>query len=86
MLAQEVENVYPDLVKTVGEGPTALKAVEYPNLTAVAITALKQINTMMLNAGSAKLAEQERQIQILEKRISELELGNVWDPRNPPPQ
>lgn len=40
---------------------------------------------MMLNAGEVKLAEQNRQIQILEARLDKLEQELPWDPRNPPP-
>ncbi|MBP6910653.1 tail fiber domain-containing protein [Patescibacteria group bacterium] len=41
-LAQEVESVYPQLVKTLDDGS---KALEYPNLIAVVIEAIKELYT-----------------------------------------
>ena len=42
VLAQEVQAVFPELVKTMDDGT---KAVEYPNLIALVIEAVKELNT-----------------------------------------
>lgn len=42
VLAQEIQTVFPELVKTMDNGT---KAVEYPNLIALVIEAVKELNT-----------------------------------------
>lgn len=42
MLAQEVASVFPEIVKTMDDGT---KAVEYPNLVALVIQAIKELNS-----------------------------------------
>lgn len=57
--------------------------MEYPNLLAAVISALKDMDAKMLNAGSARLEKQQDQIAILELRIAALENSEVWDARHP---
>ena len=69
------------MVKTVATDDGELKAVEYQNIIAVVINALHELNQKMLNAGSARLEEQNKQLEVLEQRINALENDSTWNPR-----
>ena len=58
IIAQEVEKVFPELVATNNEG---YKSVEYANLVAPLIEAIKELNT--------KVESQAKQIQTLQNSI-----------------
>ena len=62
LIAQEVEQVYPDLVKTWEDG---FKAVKYGNLVAPIIEAIKELFN--------KYLDQQARIDSLENRVSNLE-------------
>lgn len=58
MIAQEVEKVFPEIVNTNSEG---YKSVEYGNLIAPLIEAIKELNT--------KVDTQAKEIQSLKEMI-----------------
>jgi len=62
LIAQNVEQVFPELVKTDSEG---MKSVDYSNMTAVLIEAVKQQQEI--------IDDQKRTIENLENRISKIE-------------
>lgn len=62
LIAQEVEKIVPELVKTTPDG---YKAVEYQNLTAVLIEAVKEQDEI--------IEQQQTQLNKLENRLSEIE-------------
>lgn len=63
MIAQEVEKVFPDIVHTDAE--TGMKSVEYGNLIAPVIEAIKSQQQI--------IEEQNTRIQSLEARLEALE-------------
>ena len=63
MIAQEVETIFPDLVHT--DPTTGLKSVEYGNLIAPIIEAIK--------SEQKTIEEQNQKIQSLEARLERLE-------------
>jgi hypothetical protein len=70
VIAQEVETVFPELVKT--DKITWFKSVEYGNLVAPLIEAVKEL-TQKMNDMYAKHLSQEAKIQSLEKKLRDLE-------------
>ncbi len=77
VLAQELEKVFPQLVKTDEDG---FKAVNYTALTAVLIEAIKDLSTEVeslkeenteLKAGLSKVASLEAKISLIEKLLIE---------------
>ncbi|HCY20838.1 TPA: hypothetical protein DIC40_03135 [Patescibacteria group bacterium] len=65
MVAQEVEKVFPEAVKADAKG---LKSVEYGNLVAPIIEAIKELYTKYLDQ-QTQISELEQRIEILEKNI-----------------
>ena len=63
MIAQEVEKVFPDLVHT--DSKTGLKSVEYGNLIAPVIEAIK--------SQQKTIEDQNIRIKSLEERLDKLE-------------
>ena len=73
LIAQEVEKVAPELVKT--DKNTGLKSVLYANLVAPLIEAVKELHTILLDM-QRKITElfendarQDREIKALQMRI-----------------
>ncbi|WP_425390602.1 tail fiber domain-containing protein [Ekhidna sp.] len=75
VLAQELEKVYPQLVKTDAEG---YKSVNYPALTTVLIEAIKELNAEVktlkaeneeLKSNALKTAELSKRIETIEKLL-----------------
>lgn len=62
VIAQEIEKVFPELVLTDSKG---YKSVEYGNLVAPLIEAVKELN--------GKLEAQDKQLQVLSARLDALE-------------
>lgn len=80
VLAQEVEAVAPELVKTFNtEEYGMIKAVEYPNLAALLVQAVHRLHDLMLDAGEERLADQRSDIEELSWRVQALENGKKWD-------
>ncbi len=69
VIAQEVEQVYPSLVKTDDEG---YKTVQYGNLIAPVIEAIKELGHK-IDGLFASYVSQQAQISQLEARIQALE-------------
>ena len=67
MIAQEVGSVFPDLVKT--DRVTGMKAVQYANLLAPLIEAVKELSHKF----DERYLSQEAKIQSLEQRMIELQ-------------
>ena len=65
VVAQEVEKVFPEAVKADAKG---LKSVEYGNLVAPIIEAIKELYTKYLDQ-QTQISELEQRIEILEKNI-----------------
>jgi len=63
VIAQELEEVYPELVNTGADG---YKSVDYPRLTAVLIEALKE--------QQAEISTQNVTLQVLEEKVEKLEV------------
>ena len=72
VIAQEVEEVYPEFVHTNSEG---MKSVNYSQMVAVLIEAIKELNTQIesLKSENASLKTELAKATDNEKRISELE-------------
>lgn len=75
VIAQEVEKVYPDLVRT--DATTGLKSVEYGNLIAPMIEAMKSQQKLIdaQNTRIKSLESEVAKIKSLETRIQRLEGG-----------
>lgn len=77
VIAQEVEKIYPELVAT--NPSTGFKAVEYGNLVAPIIEAIKELSAKVdalfqkYADQSAKIGEQEKRLEELEKKFQKLE-------------
>ena len=77
MIAQEVEKVFPVLVNT--DKATGLKSIEYANLIAPVIEALKElanrVEYTILSIADQKnvIDAQNKKIQSLEERLSKIE-------------
>jgi Chaperone of endosialidase len=69
IIAQEVEKIYPELVQTDHDG---YKSVEYANLVAPIIEAIKELATKIDNLFSLYLSQQAK-INTLEARLLKLE-------------
>ena len=65
MIAQEIETLFPNLVS---RSPNGYLNVNYPELIPVVIKGLQESN--------ARISELEKQIGILESRLSKLEEKN----------
>ncbi len=80
VIAQEVEKQFPDIVHT--DEKTGLKSVEYGNLVAPIIEAIKELslkweNTMKSIADQQKIIDaQNEKIQSLESRLERLEFAH----------
>lgn len=70
VIAQEIESVIPEVVKTNDEG---YKLVDYSKLTVVLIEAMKEQQKMI-----EELQEKNRELQQLKKEIEELKMGLGW--------
>ena len=70
VIAQEVEAIFPSLVKTSKE--TGMKSVEYGNLVAPLIEAIKELTVKAEDIFDKYVSQQER-INELEQRIERLE-------------
>ncbi|HEY3250613.1 MAG TPA: tail fiber domain-containing protein [Ignavibacteria bacterium] len=74
LIAQEVEKVLPELVRTESDG---IKSVNYSNLTAVIIEAMKQQQQIIdeqkktINKLENKVAEQQKSIELILSEIKE---------------
>jgi hypothetical protein len=74
-IAQEVEKIFPYLVKT--DPKTNLKSVEYANILAVVVEAVKSLNEQFRiqnNLMSQKMNSLERENDLLKKQNKQLEL------------
>lgn len=73
LIAQEVEKVYPDLVST--DSNTGLKSVQYANLVAPMIEAMKeqQATIERQNSRIDVLEKENARMQSLESRLEKLE-------------
>jgi hypothetical protein len=69
VIAQEVEAVYPQLVQTDAEG---YKSVQYGNLVAPIIEAIRELSTKLDSLFSLYVSQQSR-INTLEARLVRLE-------------
>lgn len=69
-IAQDVEEIFPEVVSTDEE--TGLKSLAYGNLVAPIIEAIKELAGKVENLLN-KYINQQKQIDVLEKRIEELE-------------
>jgi len=75
LIAQEVEEVYPDLVET---GANGKKAVKYGNIVAILIEGVKELyNKVMGNSDRIVILEKENvelkeRLEILESKIDML--------------
>ncbi len=67
LIAQDVENVYPELVQTSSDG---IKSVEYGNLVAPLIESVKEQNR--------RVDEQQKQIDELKREIERLKNDERW--------
>ncbi len=67
VIAQEIESVIPEVVKTNDEG---YKLVDYSKLTVVLIEVMKEQQKMI-----EELQEKNRELQQLKKEIEELKMG-----------
>lgn len=67
VIAQEIESVIPEVVKTNDEG---YKLVDYSKLTVVLIEAMKEQQKMI-----EELQEKNRELQQLKKEIEDLKMG-----------
>lgn len=72
LIAQEVEKVFPEAVKTNEQG---YKSVAYQNLIAPVIEAIKELLQRLLGV-EATIKQQSQQIEILKNKSSELEEQN----------
>jgi len=72
LIAQEVEEVYPDLVETNDEG---MKSVKYGNIVAILIEGVKELyNKVIGNSDRIEILEKENdelkeRLEILERKI-----------------
>lgn len=69
VIAQELENVYPELVST---APDGMKSVDYDKLTAVLIEATKQLRAENLDAAH-RIERLESEKEVLKARIDRIE-------------
>jgi hypothetical protein len=69
LIAQEVENVFPELVKTESDG---IKSVNYSNLSEVLVEAMKE-QQKIINDQKQEIREQNRELEDLKKQVSSLE-------------
>jgi hypothetical protein len=69
VIAQEVEAVYPELVQTDADG---YKSVEYGNLVAPIIEAIKELSHKMDSLFALYISQQSK-IDMLEARIAKIE-------------
>jgi hypothetical protein len=69
VIAQEVETVYPELVQT---DPQGYKSVQYGNLIAPVIEAIKELATKIDSLFTLYVSQQAK-IDILEARLLKLE-------------
>jgi hypothetical protein len=72
VIAQEVEKVFPDLVHS--DVKDGYKSVEYGNLVAPVIEAIKELATKVDDL-FAKYLDQEKKIDNLQKQINELKVA-----------
>lgn len=78
-IAQEVENVIPEVVKT---GPDGLKSVAYGNLVAVVAGAIQEL-FQQLNSVLSKLQSNQSQMRDIENRLNEaLQLQSSLEAEN----
>ena len=68
-IAQSIEKVFPELVAT--SSKTGMKSVQYANLLAPVINAMKELYELHLSQAK-RIDEQERRIQDMEKQIQAL--------------
>lgn len=68
-IAQSIEKVFPELVAT--SSKTGMKSVQYANLLAPVINAMKELYELYLSQAK-RIDEQERRIQDMEKQIQAL--------------
>ena len=69
VIAQEVEQVFPEIVNTASDG---IKTVSYSNLVAPLIEAVKALNAKITQVWNLYF-DQQQQINQLEQRIETLE-------------
>ena len=76
MIAQEVENVIPEVV---GTNETGMKSLDYPKLVAVLVEAVKELNAKIQRRTSdnaallRKIEKQEREIDELKSAIKAIQ-------------